>query len=227
MLVGLCAILANLASTEARTWIENEFKKEQVESKKSGDWILNTGFGILPPSQKSLLKFRFSIPKDLGIPRVLAEVLAEQKAAEIRKLQTEGKREAIVGDDINDVPAIAQSDLGIAIETGTDITIETAQITLMRRDARGLINTIKLNQATMRTLHQNSFLAFAYNVMLIPITAGIFFPIFQSMSGVPIGIQWLFGKKEFLQPILAAGAMAVSSGSVVTHSLRLKTISLD
>ena len=173
------------------------------------------------------MKFRFSIPKDLGIPRVLAEVLAEQKAAEIRKLQTEGKREAIVGDDINDVPAIAQSDLGIAIETGTDITIETAQITLMRRDARGLINTIKLNQATMRTLHQNSFLAFAYNVMLIPITAGIFFPIFQSMSGVPIGIQWLFGKKEFLQPILAAGAMAVSSGSVVTHSLRLKTISLD
>lgn len=168
-----------------------------------------------------------AIAKDLGITRVLAEVLPDQKADEIQKLQKEGKRVAMVGDGINDAPAIAQSDLGIAIETGTDVAIETTQITLMSGDVRGIIKTIRLSQATMRTIHQNLFWAFAYNVLLTPIAAGVFFPIFQSMRGVPIGIQWLFGKKGFLQPILAAGAMAMSSVSVVTNSLRLKTISLD
>lgn len=168
-----------------------------------------------------------AIAKDLGITRVLAEVLPDQKAAEIQKLQKEGKRVAMVGDGINDAPAIAQSDLGIAIGTGTDVAIETAQITLMSGDVRGVIKAIRLSQATMRTIHQNLFWAFAYNVLLIPIAAGIFYPVFQSMGGVPVGIHWLFGEKGFLQPILAAGAMAMSSVSVVTNSLRLKTISLD
>ena len=168
-----------------------------------------------------------AIANDLGITRVLAEVLPDQKAAEIQKLQKEGKRVAMVGDGINDAPAIAQSDLGIAIGTGTDIAIETAQITLMSGDVRGVIKAIRLSQATMRTIHQNLFWAFAYNVLLIPIAAGIFYPVFQSMGGVPVGIHWLFGEKGFLQPILAAGAMAMSSVSVVTNSLRLKTISLE
>ena len=168
-----------------------------------------------------------AIAKDLGITRVLAEVLPDQKAAEIQKLQKEGKRVAMVGDGINDAPAIAQSDLGIAIGTGTDVAIETAQITLMSGDVRGVIKAIRLSQATMRTIHQNLFWAFAYNVLLIPIAAGIFYPVFQSMGGVPVGIHWLFGEKGFLQPILAAGAMAMSSVSVVTNSLRLKTISLE
>ena len=168
-----------------------------------------------------------AIAKDLGITRVLAEVLPDQKAAEIQKLQKEGKRVAMVGDGINDAPAIAQSDLGIAIGTGTDVAIETAQITLMSGDVRGVIKAIRLSQATMRTIHQNLFWAFAYNVLLIPIAAGIFYPVFQSMGGVPEGIHWLFGEKGFLQPILAAGAMAMSSVSVVTNSLRLKTISLE
>jgi Cu+-exporting ATPase len=168
-----------------------------------------------------------AIANDLGITRVLAEVLPDQKAAEIQKLQDEGKRVAMVGDGINDAPAIAQSDLGIAIGTGTDVAIETAQITLMSGDVRGVIKAIRLSQATMRTIHQNLFWAFAYNVLLIPIAAGIFYPVFQSMGGVPVGIHWLFGEKGFLQPILAAGAMAMSSVSVVTNSLRLKTISLE
>jgi Cu+-exporting ATPase len=168
-----------------------------------------------------------AIAADLGITRVLAEVLPDQKAAEIQKLQKEGKRVAMVGDGINDAPALAQSDLGIAIGTGTDVAMETAHITLMSGDVRGIIKTIRLSQATMRTIHQNLFWAFAYNVILIPVAAGIFYPVFQSMGGVPTGIHWLFGEKGFLQPILAAGAMAMSSVSVVTNSLRLKTISLD
>jgi P-type Cu+ transporter len=128
---------------------------------------------------------------------------------------------------INAAPAIAQSDLGIAIGTGTDVTIETTQITLMSGDVHGVLKTIRLSQATMRTIHQNLFWGFAYNVLLIPPIAARIFSLFSTMGGVPIGIQWLFGEKGFLQPILAAGAMAMSSVSVVTNSLRLKTISLD
>ena len=97
----------------------------------------------------------------------------------------------------------------------------------MSGDVRGVIKAIRLSQATMRTIHQNLFWAFAYAVLLITNAAGIFYPVFQSTGGVPVGIHWLFGEKGFLQPILAAGAMAMSSVSVVTNSLRLKTISLD
>ena len=110
---------------------------------------------------------------------------------------------------------------------GPEIAMKTAHITLMSGDARGISKTIRLSQATMRIIHQIFFWAFAYNVILIPVAAGIFYPVFQSMGGVHAGIHWLFSEKGFLQPILAAGAMAMSSVSVITNSLRTKTISLN
>jgi Cu+-exporting ATPase len=115
----------------------------------------------------------------------------------------------------------------MAIGTGTDVAMETAQITLMSGDIRGITKAIQLSRATMRTIHQNLFWAFAYNIALIPLAAGILYPIFQGMGGVPSGLHWLFGEYGFLQPIMAATAMALSSVSVVTNSLRLKKISID
>lgn len=169
-----------------------------------------------------------AIASDLGITHFLAEILPDQKAAEIKKLQNHGKkRVAMVGDGINDAPALAQADLGMAIGTGTDVAMETAQITLMSGDIRGVTKAIQLSRATMRTIHQNLFWAFAYNIALIPLAAGILYPIFQGMDGVPSGLHWLFGEYGFLQPIMAATAMALSSVSVVTNSLRLKNFSLD
>jgi Cu+-exporting ATPase len=169
-----------------------------------------------------------AIASELGITNFLAEILPNEKAAEIQKLQQQGKkRVAMVGDGINDAPALAQADVGIALGTGTDVAMETAQITLMSADIRGINKTIQLSRATMRTIHQNLFWAFAYNIVLIPLAAGILYPFFKGMGGVPSGLHWLFGEYGFLQPIMAAAAMALSSVSVVTNSLRLKTISLD
>jgi len=106
--------------------------------------------------------------------------------------------------------------------------MKTAHITLMNGDVRGTSKTIRLSQATMRAIHQNLFWVFAYNVILIPIAAGIFYPVFQSMGGVHVGIlHWLFDEKGFLQPILAAGTMTMSSVSVITNLLRTKTIYLN
>ena len=168
-----------------------------------------------------------AIASDLGITHFLAEILPDQKAAEIQKLQNEGnKRVAMVGDGINDAPALAQADIGIALGTGTDVAMETAQITLMSGDLRGIGRAFRLSRATMHTIHQNLFWAFGYNIVLIPIAAGILYPLFLGLGGVPLGLQWLFGKYGFLQPIMAATAMAMSSVSVVTNSLRLKKVSL-
>jgi len=169
-----------------------------------------------------------AIAADLGITHFLADILPDQKAAEIQTLQQKGtKRVAMVGDGINDAPALAQADVGIAIGTGTDVAMETAQITLMSGDLQGISKALHLSRATMRTIHQNLFWAFAYNIALIPLAAGILYPLFQWSGGVPSGLHWLFGEYGFLQPILAAAAMAFSSVSVVTNSLRLKNISLD
>ena len=168
-----------------------------------------------------------AIATELGITNFLAEVLPDQKAAEIQKLQQqERKRVAMVGDGINDAPALAQANVGIALGTGTDVAMETAPITLMSSDIRGIHKAIQLSRGTMRIIHQNLFWAFAYNIILIPLAAGILYPFFQGMGGVPNGLQWLFGEYGFLQPIMAAAAMALSSVSVVTNSLRLKHISL-
>ena len=162
-----------------------------------------------------------TIAIEADIDRVIAEVLPEHKAQEVKKLQGEGKTVAMVGDGINDAPALAQADIGVAIGTGTDVAIETADITLISGDLSGIVNAIDLSKRTLRTIKQNLFWAFAYNTALIPVAAGVLF-IFFGRTGVPSGLHFILGDYGFLNPILAAAAMATSSLTVVFNSLRLR-----
>jgi P-type Cu+ transporter len=148
-----------------------------------------------------------SVARELGIGRVLAEVMPADKSAEIARLRAEGRRVAFVGDGINDAPALAQADVGIAIGTGTDIAIESGSVVLMRGDPRGVADAVALARLTLRTIRLNFVWAYGYNVALIPLAAGVFWPF----------TGWL------LDPMLAAGAMSLSSLFVVTNSLRLRT----
>jgi Cu+-exporting ATPase len=158
-----------------------------------------------------------AIARAAGIDRVLAEVLPEGKAAAIRQLQQEvNGLVAMVGDGINDAPALAQADLSIAMGSGTDIAMETADITLMRDDLRAVPQAIALGRATIRTIRQNLFWAFFYNVLLIPVAAGALYPL-----------TWLPAILRTLHPVLAAFAMAFSSVTVVTNSLRLHKVRLS
>jgi len=161
------------------------------------------------------------VAAQVGTDGVIADVLPENKSSEVLKLQQEGQVVAMVGDGINDAPALAQADIGIAMGTGTDVAMETGDITLMRGDLGGIVTAISLSRRTMSTIKQNLFWAFAYNVILIPVAAGILYPFF-SAGNVPPGLQFIFGRYGFLNPMLAALAMAASSVTVVSNSLRLR-----
>jgi len=151
-----------------------------------------------------------SVARKLGIDQVHAEILPGQKSVIVKQLQTEGHVVAMAGDGVNDAPALTQADVGIAMGTGTDVAMESAGITLLRGDLRGIARARTLSRATMRNIRENLFFAFAYNSLGVPIAAGVLYPFFGLL----------------LSPIFASAAMTFSSVSVITNALRLRKVQL-
>jgi Cu+-exporting ATPase len=151
-----------------------------------------------------------AVARNVGIDEVKSEVLPTGKADVVKRLQAEGRRVAMAGDGINDAPALAQADVGIAMGPGTDVAIESAGITLVKGDLRGIVRARHLSQATMRNIRQNLVLSFVYNLLGVPVAAGVLYPIFGVV----------------LSPMLAAAAMSLSSVSVIANALRLRHVTL-
>jgi Cu+-exporting ATPase len=151
-----------------------------------------------------------AVARQLGIDKVEADVLPEQKAEVVKRLQGQGQRVAMAGDGVNDAPALAQADVGVAMGTGTDVAIQSSGVTLLKGDLRGLVRARRLSRATMGNIRQNLFFAFVYNVLGVPIAAGVLYPFFGLL----------------LSPMLASAAMTFSSVSVILNALRLRKVTL-
>ena len=194
---GMAAGIAAVADP-----IKESTKEAIAELKRSGVRIV-----MLTGDSRSTAE---AVARQLGIDEALAEVLPEDKAGHVKRLQAEGRKVAMAGDGINDAPALAQADVGIAMGTGTDVAMESAGITLVKGDLRGIARAAVLSRATMRNIRQNLTFAFGYNALGIPIAAGVLYPAFGLL----------------LSPVFAGAAMALSSVSVVTNALRLKRVKL-